>query len=451
MAYALTHISSEERTTTDPQTGEVITYTLPVEGQTDLYTLSHQFVQDLAVGAVTVSDDHPRAGASVTVSATVRNTGASALEGVQVAFYDGDPGKGGTLIDTATLPGTLAAGYTATLTTTYMVPAVGGQHQLVAVADPEDQIAEGDETNDRASLIAFGPDLGLADAGVDYWSGSSVGLSALIRNIGTTASPTTSIAYHWDAITGTLAITDTVPTLAAGQAITLTTPWDYGALAQGSYPLVAVVNEEQGNFTETFTDNNEVLVTLEVWPDLAVSPLYLWTEPLPDGRVVITGTVYNFGSVAAPPVEAAFYVDDPFTDTACISVTTLPELDAAGYAVITTTWNVPTFGQHAFYLTVNSGRTVTETTWANNLASTYGARGYQIHLPLILNNYSPGSRPPITATPVCITNVRDTTFTVSWTTSGSYMGFVHYGNLPKPARVVDDLMCVNWLHGIKMD
>ncbi len=81
----------------------------------------------------------------------------------------------------------------------------------------------------------------------------------------------------------------------------------------------------------------------------------------------------NFGSVAAPPVEAAFYVDDPFTDTARISVTTLPELDAAGYAVVTTTWNVPTFGQHSFYLTVNSGWTVTETTWANNLASMYGA------------------------------------------------------------------------------
>ena len=373
MAYALTQISSEEHTITDPETGKVITYTLPVEGQTDLYTLSHQFVQDLAMGTVAVSDAHPQAGASVTISATVTNTGALALEGVQVAFYDGDPDTGGTLINTISLTGTLAAGYTATLTTTYTIPTTGGQRQLVAVADPQDQIAEADETNNRASLLAFGPDLELAGAGVDYWSGSSVGLSALIRNIGTTASPITTIAYHWDAITGTLAVTDTVPMLVAGDAITLTTPWDYGALAEGSYPLVAVVNEGEQDFAETFTDNNEALLTLEVLPDLAVSPLYLWTEPLSDGQVVITGTVYNFGSVAAPPAEVALYVDDPFTDTARISVTTLPELDAAGYAVVTTTWTAPTFGQHVFYIAVNSGRIVTETTWTNNLASTYGA------------------------------------------------------------------------------
>ncbi len=373
MAYALTQVSSEEHTTTDTDTGEVITYTLPVEGQTDLYTLSHQFVQDLAMGALSVSDTHPQAGASVTISATVTNTGALVLEGVQVAFYDGDPDTGGTLINTAMLSGTLAAGYTATLTTTYTIPTTGGQRQLVAVADPQDQIAEADETNNRASLLAFGPDLELVGAGVDYWSGSSLGLSALIYNIGTTDSLTTTIVYHWDAITGTLAVTDTVPTLAAGGAITLTTPWDYGALAEGSYPLVAVVNEGEQDFAETFTDNNEALLTLQVLPDLAVSPLYLWTEPLSDGQVVITGTVYNFGNVAAPPVETAFYVDDPFTDTARISVTMLPELDAAGYAIVTTTWTAPTFGQHAFYVAVNFGRTVTETTWINNLASTYGA------------------------------------------------------------------------------
>ncbi len=294
MAYAQTQISLEERTTTDPNTGETITYTLPVEGQTDLYTLSHRFVQDLAMGALTVSDTHPQAGASVTVSATVTNTGALALEGVQVAFYDGDPDAGGTLLDTASWPGTLAAGYTATLTTTYPVPSLGGVRQLVAAADPQDQIAEADETNNRASLFAFGPDLELVGAGVDYWGSSNVGLTALIRNMGTTASPATTIAYRWEAITGTLAITDTVPPLEAGQAITLTTPWDYGALAQGSYGLVAVVNEGQGDFAETFTDNNVAALTLDVLPDLAVSPLYLWTEPLPDGRVVITGTVYNF-------------------------------------------------------------------------------------------------------------------------------------------------------------
>ncbi|MEM4217166.1 MAG: CARDB domain-containing protein [Candidatus Methanomethylicaceae archaeon] len=373
MAYALTQISSEERTTTDPDTGEVITYTLPVEGQTDLYTLSHQFVQDLAMGAIAVSDDHPQPGAGVTVSATVTNTGALALEGVQVAFYDGDPDAGGTLIGMATVPGTLAAGYTATLTTTYTIPITGGQRQLVGVADPQGQIAEADETNNRASLLAFGPDLELVDVGVDYWGGSSVGLTAIVRNLGTSASSTTTIAYRWEAITGTQAVTEVVPSLAAGEAVTLITPWDYGALAQGSYRLVAVVNEGQQDFAETFTANNEGPVTLEVLPDLAVSPLYLWTAPLPDGRVLITATVYNFGSVPAPPTEVAIYIDEALTDTARIGVVQLPALDPAGQAVITAIWDSPEWGEHTFYAAVNPLRTVSETTWTNNLASVSGA------------------------------------------------------------------------------
>jgi hypothetical protein len=373
MAYSQTQISSEQRTTTDPQTGEVITYTLPVEGQTDLYTLSHQFVQDLAIGGMAVSDDHPQPGTSVTVSATVTNTGALALTGVEVAFYDGDPGVGGTLIGTAILPDTLAAGYTATLSTAYTVPAVGSMRQLVAVADPQNQIAEADETNNRASFSAFGPDLELVGAGVEYWGGSQVGLSAVIRNIGTTASPAITIAYHWDAITGTLAVTDTVPPLEAGQAITLTTPWDYGALAQGNYALAAAVNAGGGDFAEAFTDNNQATLTLEVLPDLAVSPLYLWTGALPDGRVVITAAVYNFGSVASPSAEAAFYVDEPLTDATRFQTMSLPALAPGAQAVVTATWNAPTWGEHAFYVAVDPAWAVTETTRTNNLASVSGA------------------------------------------------------------------------------
>lgn len=386
MVYVQIQISQEERTTTDPDTGEVITYTLSVEDQTDLYTLSHQFVQDLAMGPVTVSDDHPQPGAGVIVSATVTNTGALALEGVEVAFYDGDPAAGGTLIDTAALPGVLPAGYTATLTTLYTVPSVGGMRQLLAMADPDDQIVEEDEGNNQASLFAFGPELELVDIGADHWGGSYVGLTALIRNIGTAASPATTIAYHWEAITGTVVVTDAVPPLEAGAAITLTTPWDYGTLTQGSYLLAAVVNDGEADFAETFTANNEMPLTLEVLPDLAVNPLYLWTETLPDARVLITATVYNFGSVASPPTEAAFYVNEPLTDTTHLRTVQLPSLPPAGSAVITATWDIPTRGDHTFYVAVNPRWQEMEMTFSNNLAATTTqvSVGTRLYFPLMM-------------------------------------------------------------------
>jgi hypothetical protein len=398
-AYAATAITSITHTTTITSTGEAITYTIPTEGQTDLLTLSHVFTRNLTLtdADIALSTDHPIPGQSMVISATVRNSGDLALDGVAVGFYDGDPVQGGALIGTATWPGPLAAGFTATLTTIYTVPTTGGAHVLYAVADPANAIAEADETDNTARRAAFGPDLEIADAGVDYWGGSEIGLRTLIRNIGTAQSPTTTLAFYRDVITGTLAVTDTAPTLAPGQAITLTTPWNYGALAAGSYPLVAVIN--QADFAETFQANNIFTFTLDVRPDLAVSPYYIWTTPLSGGRVAITATVYNFGSVAAPPAEVEFYVDVPLTDTTTIARITLPSLDPAGHTTVTATWNAPTYGAHVFYIAVNPSHSATETTWSNNLASIQSVP-YRVYLPLVFRMWTPASSQTPTHTPM---------------------------------------------------
>jgi len=391
MGYAATAIVSVTQTTTAPDTGEIITYTLPTEGQTDLVTLSHAFTRNLTLTnadpstgsgqapstgsgqVLTVSDDHPAPGATVVVSATVRNTGDLALDGVSVAFYDGDPTAGGTLIATRSLPAPLAAGFTATLTTTYTVPTTGGVRRLYAVADPANAIVESDETDNTASLVAFGPDLAIASAGVEHWGGSDVGLVTVIRNLGTTTALTTTLAFHRDTITGTLATTDAVPPLVAGGVITLTTPWNYGSLAAGSYTLVAVANPGQLDFSEVVTTNNTAALTLDVLPDLAVSPLYLWAVPRPDGRVAITVDVANFGSVAAPASQVDLYVDGVFTDSARLTTLAVPALGPAGQATLETSWNPTGPGEHTVYAVVNPDRAITETTWANNVASTAGA------------------------------------------------------------------------------
>ena len=82
---------------------------------------------------------------------------------------------------------------------------------LYAVADPAHAIAEANEADNTASLAAFGPDLAIESAGVEHWGGSDVGLVTVIRNLGTTASPATTVAFYRDTITGTLAVSDTVP------------------------------------------------------------------------------------------------------------------------------------------------------------------------------------------------------------------------------------------------
>ncbi len=371
MGYAATAISDIQHTTTISGTGEVVTYTLPTEGQTDLITLSHVFTRNLTLadGDLAVSDSHPLPGSSVVLSATVRNTGDLAAGGVAVTFYDGDPTGGGVPIGTSSLAPPLAAGFTRTLTTTYDLPTTGGARLLYAVADPEGAIVEWDENDNTATLAAFGPDLMLAGTAVDYWGGSQVGLISQVRNVGTTETPSTTLEVYWGSLAGTLAVTDTLPPLAAGEAITQTTPWDHGPLAEGEYPLVASVNTGQLDFSEVYTDDNHVDLTVEVLPDLAVSPYYLWAAEMADGRVVITGTVYNVGSVASEPVPVEVWADEPFTDTQRLVALELAGLDPAGSETFTTTWDKPELGSHTIYLGVDPGWTLTETTRANNLAS----------------------------------------------------------------------------------
>ena len=385
MGYASTAIAYITRTTTISGTGEVVTYSVPTEGQTDLLTLSHVFTRNLTLadGDLAVSDDHPAPGDSVVLRATVRNSGDLALDGVAVDFYDGDPGSGGALIGTATLPTPLAGGFTATLTTTYSVPAVGGAHVLYAVADPSDAIAEVDETDNIASLAAFGPDLEIAGVAVEYWGGNDVGLRALIRNAGTSAAPRSTLAFYRDALTGTLAVTDVVPALTAGQSVTMTTPWDHGPLAAGTWPLVAAVN--QGDFAETFITNNALTFALGVWPDLLVSPYYLWTTSPTATTVLVTATVHNVGAIAATDVMVGFYGDDWLDDRRPIFTRTIPSLGPAGSATLTGQVDGPL--ACTLYVYADPKRAITETTHANNLAG-IGYRGLcqRVYLPLVLRN-----------------------------------------------------------------
>ncbi len=412
MGYAATAITPITHTTTISETGEVITYTLPTEGQTDLLTLSHAFTRNLTLtdSDFAVSDDHPAPGATVVLSATVHNSGDLALDGVAASFYDGDLDAGGTLIATQVWPAPLAAGFTATLTTTYAAPTTGGVRDLYAVADPAHAIAEANEADNTAHLAAFGPDLELASAGTEAWGGSDVGLVTVIRNLGTTASQTTTVAFYGedavviarsvfcdeaipsngkdcfgaaaprnDGVAGigktTVAplITDTIPMLAAGAMFTLTTPWNYGALPEGSYSLTATVNPGSANFTEVVTANNTSSLALPVRPDLSVNPLYVWAVPLPDGTMVVTAAVSNFGSIAAPAATVDIYVDAVFSDTARLRTLTLPAIAPASQVYVTATWGSPTAGEHTFYVLVNADRSVAELTWVNNVASAWGA------------------------------------------------------------------------------
>jgi len=363
MAYSRTPITTQVYTTTMPDSGQTVTYTLPVEEQTDLYTLNHSLRSNLTAESLAVSNQNPNPGSAVVLTATLANRGDRPLQNIDVAFRED-----GSAFATQTIPGPLVAGQVFTVTTYYTVPTTGGARSLAVVADPNNLIIESDETDNATTLEAFGPDLSLAQAAVEYWGGNDVGLHTFIHNLGTTTAPTTTLAFYRDAFTGTLVVTDTVPALAAGSAVTLTTPWNFDVLPTGAYPLVAVANHNQDDFPELTTENNAFDFTLDVRPDLMVTPYDLWTSPVTGTNVTLSATVYNVGPITATDVTVAFYRNPTLLDTTLLFTRTLPVLAPDGVALVTGVVSGPL--ACGVYVLADPQQTLTEISRANNLAGT---------------------------------------------------------------------------------
>jgi hypothetical protein len=249
---------------------------------------------------------------------------------------------------------------------------------LYAVVNPDHIISETNENDNTASLSAFGPDLAIDIAKVDYWGGSDVGFQAIVRNIGSSPTPTTTLDFYSQTITGTLLVSQTLPALEAGVAITLTAPWSFGSLPQGSYSLAALARHDA--FTDILPANNSYTFTLDVQPDLMVSPYYLWTTPLNGTNVTITTTVYNLGSIGASNIEVSFYKDWSMTDAGLIFTQTIPYLGPASAVTISRNVNGPL--PAGVYVYVNPQHSIAETSYANNLASVLSS-WKRIYLPKI--------------------------------------------------------------------
>ena len=349
MGYAATAITPVTHTTTVPETGEVVTYTLPTEGQTDLLTLSHAFVRNL-----TASADQARSWRSPTTIPPPARRSSSRPRSATPATWRSTAwpwllrrrsGRGRDADRDARPAG--AAG--------------GRLHR-----DPDDDVYRaGDRRRPRslrrgrpgerhrrgergattsAHLAAFGPDLELAAAGVEPWGGSDVGLVTVIRNLGTTTArrrrwrfiseggaceaclcnkATLRIAGCSSFACGSAIVTDTIPSPGRRRDIHPAPPPGTSARCPGgSYTLTAVVNPAQADFAEVVTANNTQTLTWAVQPDPAVSPYYLWAELAPDDALSVTVAVMNWGAVEATgDVLLRLMLDNPITGTVFFSDT----------------------------------------------------------------------------------------------------------------------------------
>ncbi len=139
---------------------------VPRIGQVDLMFLDYAIGGDLAVNSsdLDLSTHNPAPGQSVTLTAVVRNLGELAATNVQVAFYDGPPGSGGSLIGGAQmLPGVLTAGSTGAVQVTWLVPETTTNRTLYVVVDPAQGQPDRNRANNTASRSVWAADLQISE------------------------------------------------------------------------------------------------------------------------------------------------------------------------------------------------------------------------------------------------------------------------------------------------
>ncbi|MBU0640929.1 MAG: carboxypeptidase regulatory-like domain-containing protein [Planctomycetes bacterium] len=194
---------------------------VPQPARTDLCLLRHGLGYDLAVAAnsLTLDPANPAPEAAVTIAATIENRGDLPVSDLQVAFYDGHPSEGGTLIGTTQIiAGWLIAGDSREITVPWVVPADAMSHEIFVVVDPDLLWDDRDRSNNEVSLWSVLPDLAIENVRSEIVSSTSMALIARVVNLGTIGTDQCDLTWRAGAQDGQLIGTTRLPQIEAGAA-----------------------------------------------------------------------------------------------------------------------------------------------------------------------------------------------------------------------------------------
>ena len=278
---------------------------------------------DLVVDAPTVSNSGPAAGASFTLSATVRNQGAARSSSTTLRYYrstDATVSTSDTQVGTDPVS-SLSASRTSSESISLRAPSSAGTYYYGACVESVSD--ESDTGNNCSSAVtvtvgaAPAPDL-VVDAPTVSNSGPAAGasftLSATVRNQGAARSGSTTLRYYrsTDATVSTSDTqvgTDPVTTLSASrtsaESISLRAPSSTGTYYYGA--CVESVSDESD------TGNNcSAAITVTVGaapaPDLVVdAPTVSNSSPTAGASFTLSATVRNQGAARSSSTTLRYY------------------------------------------------------------------------------------------------------------------------------------------------
>jgi subtilase family serine protease len=343
---------------------------------------------DITVSYITTDQtDYP---ASVTVSVRIGNGGATSQPaGVEVAFYDGDPEQGGTLIGVAHATVDLAIGAYEDVSIVWNSPSAGA-HTIFVVADKDNLIDECREDNNSASAEVFIdeplptvylPDLSISQEDItiippDVIEGQDASIGVVVHNEGNLISYNIEVAfYDGSASTGDLIGTASITSIDPEGTSFVQIPWStYG---QSGRNYIHVIADLQNLIEELNENNNESFVSIDVapptMPDLTVTSTdisFSHQTPKEGDSLTITVTVHNIGT-NADTIKVDLYDGDPGSGGTLLDTFTIATIIPFGEQA-EIAFNIDTIGfsgNHSFYVLVDPDNTIAEQREDNNSAS----------------------------------------------------------------------------------
>ena len=277
---------------------------------------------DLVVAAPSVTDSTPDAGATFTLSATVRNDGSKSAAATTLRYYrstDATITTSDTQVGTDEV-GVLAASGTSSESVSLTASSTAGTYYYGACVDAV--TGESDTTNNCSSSVTVTvatPDLVVAAPSVTDSTpdaGAAFTLSATVRNDGSESAAAATLRYYRstdatittaDTQVGTDAVAQLAASGTSSESVSLTAPSTPGAYYYGACVDAVTDESDTTNNCSSSVQVTVAQVTVTA-PDLVVAAPSV-TDSTPDagGTFTLSATVRNDGSESAAAATLRYY------------------------------------------------------------------------------------------------------------------------------------------------
>jgi subtilase family serine protease len=323
---------------------------------------------------ITFSNPAPTVGDTITITATIHNTGIAQVEGVLVQFYDGDPEGGGILIGETTIPSIPA--YGSTEASIDWTSSISDIHNIFVIIDPLDSISEDNETDNIAigqikvyekidltiQSITFTPELPSP--------GQTVDALVKVANMGGMGAGNVIVRLYMD---GGLIGEQTITTIGSLQSQTLI--FTLQNLSSGLHEITATVDPDN-TIIEGDETNNSLTDSIEIKErvDLIASNSGIYfsnSNPKEGETIYIAALIFNGREGVANNVLVRLFDGDPNTGGTQIGTDqVIPTITGGGTGQ--TEW-IPyntfgKYGRHTVYVFIDPLDTIEETNEMNNMA-----------------------------------------------------------------------------------